>query len=265
MANGNPLSPLPRFGMMGASKGTAYANTFSILSEMIVKSTCQMDRYTLLKARIGGAAAAAGRSALAVELLAVSKKQPLERIERVIAAGQHRFGENYVDEALAKMSALDQHALEWHFIGPIQSNKTRALAECFDWVHSVDRLKLIRRLAEQRPSNLPPLNVLLQVNLDAEPQKAGCLPEEIDTLAAAVDEAPNLRLRGLMAIPAPRTDPAEQRAVFERLAALQKTLAERYPDVDTLSAGMSDDLEAAIAAGSTMVRVGTDLFGPRPD
>ncbi|MGY6555562.1 MAG: YggS family pyridoxal phosphate-dependent enzyme [Wenzhouxiangella sp.] len=224
-----------------------------------------MDRYAQLKSRISAAAAAADRPVTAVELLAVSKKQPLDRIERVIAAGQRRFGENYVDEALAKIEALARHGLEWHFIGPIQSNKTRALAERFDWVHSVDRLKLIKRLSEQRPPDLPPLNVLLQVNLDAEPQKAGCLPEEIDALAAAVAEAPNLRLRGLMAIPAPRTDPDEQRAVFERLATLQRALAERYQDVDTLSAGMSDDLEAAIAAGSTLVRVGTDLFGPRPD
>ena len=224
-----------------------------------------MDRYATLKKRIDAAAAAAGRPSAAVELLAVSKKQPLERIESVIAAGQRRFGENYVDEALAKMDALGQHALEWHFIGPIQSNKSRALAERFDWVHSVDRLKVIKRLAAQRPAGLPPLNVLLQVNLDAEPQKAGCQPEEIDALAAAVAAAPNLRLRGLMAIPAPRADRDEQRAGFERLAALHRRLAERYPGADTLSAGMSDDLEAAVAAGSTLVRIGTDLFGPRPD
>jgi len=224
-----------------------------------------MERLAHLNARIARAAEAAGRPEQCVRLLAVSKKQPLDRIEALIAAGQRRFGENYVDEALAKMDVLKNYPLEWHFIGPIQSNKTRHLAERFDWVQTVDRSKIVRRLDQQRPSGSPPLNVLLQVNLDGEQQKAGCAPEQIDALAAAVDAAPSLRLRGLMAIPALRDDRAAQIAVFNRLHALYQDLADRYPDIDTLSAGMSGDLEAAIAAGSTMVRVGTDLFGPRPD
>ncbi|TVS13481.1 MAG: YggS family pyridoxal phosphate-dependent enzyme [Wenzhouxiangella sp.] len=224
-----------------------------------------MNRLEQVQARIRSAAEGAGRSARDIVLLAVSKKQPLERIRALIVAGQRRFGENYVDEALDKMTCLADDALEWHFIGPIQSNKTRALAESFDWVQSVDRIKVVRRLSKQRPAGMVPLNVLIQVDLDDEPQKAGCIAADIEDLAAAIDAAPNLVLRGLMAIPAPRTDPAEQTAVFARLHGLYQELAERHPSVDTLSAGMSADLEAAVAAGSTMVRVGTDLFGPRPD
>ncbi len=224
-----------------------------------------MEQLVRLKDRITRAAKASGRPEDAVTLLAVSKKQPLDRIKAAIAAGQRRFGENYVDEALMKMDALSDPALEWHFIGPIQSNKTRHLAERFDWVQTVDRVKIIRRLNAQRPTGSAPLNVLLQVNLDAEPQKAGCLPDQLEALAAAVEEAPNLRLRGLMAIPAPRSDPDEQKKVFAELKALHDRLADRYASMDTLSAGMSGDLEAAIAAGSTMVRIGTDLFGARPD
>lgn len=224
-----------------------------------------MEQLVRLKDRITRAAKASGRPEDAVTLLAVSKKQPLDRIEAAIAAGQRRFGENYVDEALMKMDVLSDPALEWHFIGPIQSNKTRHLAERFDWVQTVDRVKIIRRLNAQRPTGSAPLNVLLQVNLDAEPQKAGCLPDQLEALAAAVEEAPNLRLRGLMAIPAPRSDPDEQKNVFAELKALHDRLADRHVGMDTLSAGMSGDLEAAIAAGSTMVRIGTDLFGARPD
>lgn len=224
-----------------------------------------MEQFVRLKNRIARAAKAANRPEHAVTLLAVSKKQPLQRLEAAIAAGQRRFGENYMDEALLKMDALNEHALEWHFIGPIQSNKTRHLAERFDWVQTVDRIKIVRRLNDQRPAGRAPLNVLLQVNLDAEPQKAGCMPVQLEALAAAVVAAPNLRLRGLMAIPAPRSDPEDQKKVFAYLKALYDRLAEAHADVDTLSAGMSDDLEAAIAAGSTMVRIGTDLFGARPD
>ncbi len=224
-----------------------------------------MNRLEQVQARIRSAAEGAGRSSRDVALLAVSKKQPLERIVALIAAGQRRFGENYVDEALGKMARLADHGLEWHFIGPIQSNKTRALAESFDWVQSVDRAKVVRRLNDQRPAGMAPLNVLIQVDLDDEAQKAGCAPAEIEDLAATIEAATNLSLRGLMAIPAPRADPAEQTAVFARLHRLYQALAERYPSVDTLSAGMSADLEAAVAAGSTMVRIGTDLFGPRPD
>lgn len=224
-----------------------------------------MSRLDEVRTRIDKAAAAAGRSAEQVVLLAVSKKQPLERLQALIDAGQRRFGENYVDEALAKMARLRTAALEWHFIGPIQSNKTRQLAEHFDWVQSLDREKIVRRLSAQRPPGAPHLNVLIQVNIDAEPQKSGCAPSELEALASAVAEAPNLRLRGLMAIPAPRTDSTEQAAVFARLRSIYDGLSQHFPGMDTLSAGMSADLEAAIAHGSTMVRVGTDLFGPRPD
>ena len=224
-----------------------------------------MSRLDKVRARIQKAATAAGRSAAEIVLLAVSKKQPLERVQALINAGHRCFGENYVDEALEKMAKLRATALEWHFIGPIQSNKTRQLAEHFDWVQSLDRAKIVRRLNEQRPHGAPPLNVLIQVNIDAEPQKSGCAPADLEALAGTVCEAPNLRLRGLMAIPAPRTDSSEQAAVFARLRSVFESLRQRYPDMDTLSAGMSADLEAAIAHGSTMVRVGTDLFGPRPD
>lgn len=224
-----------------------------------------MSRLQKVTDRIRNAALGAGRRPEQIALLAVSKKQPLARIEALIQAGQRRFGENYVDEALAKMAHFADVDLEWHFIGPVQSNKTRILAEAFDWVHSVDRAKIVRRLNEQRPSDRPPLNVLIQVDLDDEVQKAGCPPEALAALAADVAAAPRLLLRGLMAIPAPRSDPDQQRSVFTRLRVLFEQLADQYPSVDTLSAGMSGDLEAAIAAGSTMVRVGTDLFGPRPD
>ncbi len=224
-----------------------------------------MHRLDEVNARIRRAATAAGRPAAEIGLLAVSKRQPLDRIRALIDAGQRCFGENYVDEALVKINALANPSLEWHFIGPIQSNKTRLLARHFDWVHSLDRIKLVTRLNDQRPVEAPPLNVLIQVNLDAEAQKAGCAPQEIAALAAAVASAPNLRLRGLMAIPAARSEPADQAAVFARLQALYGELARRHPGIDTLSAGMSGDLEAAIAHGSTLVRVGTDLFGARPD
>jgi pyridoxal phosphate enzyme (YggS family) len=211
------------------------------------------------------AASAAQRSLSEIRLLAVSKKQPVERIRALATEGQTSFGENYVDEAVAKMDELADLGLEWHFIGPVQSNKTRVLAERFDWVQSVDRSKIVRRLNEQRPSDRPALNVLIQVNLDGEQQKSGCAPEEIEDLAEAIAAADRLKLRGLMAIPAPRDDPQAQSAVFQRLRACFDSLAAVYPSVDTLSAGMSADLEAAIAAGSTMIRVGTDLFGPRPE
>lgn len=236
-----------------------------ILSEFKPKSTFSMQRLATLKTRIRRAAEQAGRDPESISLLAVSKKQPLERIEALIGLGQRRFGENYVDEALDKMEVLKAHALEWHFIGPIQSNKTRHLARCFDWVQTIDRLKIIKRLGDQRPAQSPPLNVLIQVDLDGEAQKAGCNAADIDTLAAAIAATPRLRLRGLMAIPAERHDPDEQLAVFLRLHTLYQALAQRYPGIDTLSAGMSADLEAAVAAGSTMLRVGTALFGPRPD
>lgn len=224
-----------------------------------------MTRFHQVTERMETAAAAAKRSLSEIRLLAVSKQQPIECIRALAGEGQASFGENYVDEALAKMDELADLDLEWHFIGPVQSNKTRALAERFDWVQSVDRLKIVRRLNDQRPAELAPLNVLIQVNLDGESQKAGCAPEAIAELAEAVAAAEHLRLRGLMAIPAPRDQPQAQAEVFERLRGYFDALAGSYRSVDTMSAGMSADLEAAIAAGSTMVRVGTDLFGPRPE
>lgn len=202
-----------------------------------------------------------------MRLLAVSKAFGADAILSAAAAGQRAFGENYVQEAAAKMVSIralrPDLAFEWHFIGPIQSNKTRAIAERFDWVQSVDRLKTAERLAEQRPANLPRLNVLLQVNVSAEASKSGATPDELRELATAVERLPRLRLRGLMAIPAPQVNVAQQRIVFASTNALFRQLREDGLKVDVLSMGMSDDLEAAIAEGSTMVRVGTAIFGPR--
>ncbi|AKS43070.1 YggS family pyridoxal phosphate-dependent enzyme [Wenzhouxiangella marina] len=221
------------------------------------------ERLDAVRQRIHLACERANRSPEGVRLLAVSKTQAPEKIRALVHLGQKCFGENYVDEAVAKIEALADLGLTWHFIGPVQSNKTRAIAEHFDWVESVDRAKIVRRLADQRPADRGALNVLIQVNLDGETQKAGCAPEEIEALAEAIEARPELRLRGLMAIPAPRDGDDEQRAVFARLKHLFDRLAERHASVDTISAGMSGDLEAAIAEGSTQLRVGTDLFGPR--
>ncbi len=200
-------------------------------------------------------------------MLAVSKTRPAEDLRLAAAAGQHAFGENYLQEALDKMEALaDLPQLEWHFIGPIQSNKTRPIAEYFQWVHSVDRLKVARRLNDQRPEDLPPLNICVQVNIDEEASKSGCHPGELDDLAAAISDLPRLSLRGLMAIPDPDQSEDALRASFHRLARALENL-QKNPQVtgplDTLSMGMSGDLELAIAEGATLVRVGTALFGPR--
>lgn len=211
-------------------------------------------------ARIREAAQAAGRDPDAVGLLAVSKTQPPKAIREAHAAGLTHFGENYLQEALEKQTSLADLALTWHFIGPIQSNKTKAIAAHFDWVHSVDRLKIAQRLSEQRPAQLPPLNICLQVNVSGEASKSGCEPQEVETLAQAIAALPGLRLRGLMTIPEPSADPAEQHAAFARLSQLQKRLD---LELDTLSMGMSQDLEAAIAEGATWVRIGTALFGAR--
>ena len=221
-----------------------------------------------LHERITKAARAAGRDPSSVRLLAVSKAFGADAILSAAVAGQRAFGENYVQEAAAKMVSIralrPDLAFEWHFIGPIQSDKTRAIAERFDWVQSVDRLKTAERLAEQRPANLPRLNVLLQVNVSAEASKSGATPDELSQLATAVERLPRLRLRGLMAIPAPQVNVAQQRIVFASTNALFRQLREDGLKVDVLSMGMSDDLEAAIAEGSTMVRVGTAIFGARP-
>lgn len=221
------------------------------------------DRLQAVRARIDDAARACGRDPATVRLLAVSKTFPAADIRHAQAAGQDCFGESYLNEALPKIAALTDPAPEWHYIGPLQSNKTRRIAELFAWVHSVDRLKVAQRLSDQRPPGLPPLNACLQVNLSGEATKAGVSPDEIDALATAVAALPRLRLRGLMAIPAPTDDVAEQRAAFGRLRALFEALTARGLALDTLSMGMSDDLEAAIAEGATLVRVGSAIFGAR--
>lgn len=226
-------------------------------------SSASSERFNSIRTRIEVACHEGQRDPGAAKLLAVSKGQPAASIRALADLGQRSFGESYLDEALVKIQALSALDLEWHFIGPIQSNKTRAIAEHFDWVQSLDRVKIIRRLADQRPASMPPLNVLIQVNLDGEQQKSGCSPDQIEALAEAISQRPRLRLRGLMAIPAPRARQPDQIAVFQHLHGLYASLQATHPDVDTLSAGMSADLEAAILSGSTMVRIGTDLFGPR--
>ncbi|MEE2799265.1 MAG: YggS family pyridoxal phosphate-dependent enzyme [Pseudomonadota bacterium] len=213
-----------------------------------------------VRERIRRAAEAAGRPPEAITLLAVSKTRPASAIRDAWAAGLKDIGENYLQEALDKMAELSDLPLHWHFIGPIQSNKTRPIAEHFDWVHSVDRLKIAQRLSDQRPEHLPPLNVCLQVNISAEDSKSGVSLAELPELAAAVAALPRLRLRGLMAIPAPAETSEARRAP---LAALRQA-AERLPlDLDTLSMGMSDDLTEAVQEGATIVRIGTALFGQR--
>lgn len=206
----------------------------------------------------------AGRESHQVALVAVSKTQPAQALAQAYRAGQRLFGENYLQEALDKQAELASLSdIEWHFIGPIQSNKTRAIAEHFAWVHSVDREKIARRLNDQRPPSLPPLQICLQVNLDEEMSKSGVSLEQLPELARAVAALPRLQLRGLMAIPAPKEDEREQRASFARLREALGALNARGLTLDTLSMGMSGDLEAAVAEGATLVRVGTDIFGPR--
>lgn len=218
------------------------------------------DNLSALAKRIDTAARAVGRDPASVQLLAVSKTKPASAIREIHAAGVRDVGENYLQEALNKQGELRDLPLIWHFIGPIQSNKTKAIAEHFDWVHSVDRLKIAQRLSEQRPAGLPALNICLQVNVSGEASKSGCAPADLPALANAVAALPNLRLRGLMAIPEPTDDRAEQEAAFASLRQLQEQLG---LGLDTLSMGMSHDLEAAIAQGATWVRIGTALFGAR--
>jgi PLP dependent protein len=216
--------------------------------------------FTEIHARIARAAAQHGGSA---ELLAVSKTKPAAAVRALAAAGQRAFGENYVQEALAKQRELADLALHWHLIGPLQSNKCREVAEHFDWLQSLDRLKLVAPLARWRPAGREPLNVLIQVNVDDEASKSGCRPDEVAALAAAVVDQPALRLRGLMAIPAPHADLALRRAGFAHMRALFDTLRGTHATADTLSMGMSEDFELAIACGATMVRIGSALFGAR--
>ncbi|NND44960.1 MAG: YggS family pyridoxal phosphate-dependent enzyme [Xanthomonadales bacterium] len=218
-----------------------------------------------VRLRLQKACAQAGRDPDGVRILAVAKKHPPDKIREAFAAGLADIGENLVQEALEKQRQLADLAIRWHFIGTIQSNKTSELAAHFGWVQSVDRLKILKRLSAQRSSEQPPLNICLQVNIDREPQKSGVLPEALTELAAHAAEAPRLVLRGLMAIPQAGQDEAGARDSFRRVRQLYDALRAQGHDLDTLSMGMSADLEAAVAEGSTLVRIGTDLFGPRPD
>ncbi|MCA1178245.1 MULTISPECIES: YggS family pyridoxal phosphate-dependent enzyme [unclassified Pantoea] len=217
-----------------------------------------------VRERIAAAAARCGRAPEEITLLAVSKTKPASAVAEAIAAGQQAFGENYVQEGVEKVAELAAHPeLQWHFIGPLQSNKSRLVAENFAWCHTVDRERIAQRLNDQRPDVLPPLNVLIQVNISDENSKSGIMLEAIPALAAQIAALPRLRLRGLMAIPAPEAEYERQLAVCKQMANAFNALKQDYPDVDTLSLGMSDDIDAAIAAGSTMVRIGTAVFGAR--
>ncbi len=221
------------------------------------------DRLQRIRARIAETAILFGRAPEEIRLLAVSKTHPVERLREAIDCGQRAFGENYVQEMAEKARALADLEVEWHFIGPIQSNKTRLIAELSGWVHSVDREKIARRLSEQRPAGMPPIQICLQVNVSGEESKSGADPADLPGLAQAVAGLPGLELRGLMAIPAATDDVALQRQAFARVRELMEDLQHRGHRLDTLSMGMSNDLEAAVAEGATIVRVGTALFGAR--
>ena len=219
-----------------------------------------MNREPVLKAIQARVEIAAGGP---VALIAASKSQPATAVRELAAAGQRAFGENYVQEALAKQRELTDLDLEWHMIGPLQSNKCEEVARHFHWLQSLDREKLIAPLERARPEDMPPLNVLIEVNLDNEASKSGCAPEQVSALAAKIAQARRLRLRGLMAIPEPTPDRGQRRAAFARLRGMFEALRREHAQVDTLSMGMSDDFELAIQEGASMVRVGTALFGPR--
>lgn len=219
------------------------------------------NQLAAVRQRIANATRAAARAADSVRLLAVSKTFSADAVRIAHAAGQREFGESYLQEALEKRGHLADLSLIWHFIGPLQSNKTRAVAENFDWVHSVDREKIAARLAEQRPADLPPLQVCVQINISDEASKSGCRPAETGALCAAIAAQPRLKLRGLMAIPAPDLDDA--RTAFRALRQIYESLRQQGFALDTLSIGMSDDLEVAIAEGSTLVRIGSAIFGSR--
>ncbi|CAI8784870.1 MULTISPECIES: YggS family pyridoxal phosphate-dependent enzyme [unclassified Pseudomonas] len=222
------------------------------------------DNISQVAARIRSAEQAAQRAANSVQLLAVSKTKPAAAVREAYAAGVRDFGENYLQEALGKQRELTDLPLCWHFIGPIQSNKTRDIAQNFAWVHSVDRLKIAQRLSEQRPAELPALNICIQVNVSGEASKSGCTPADLPALAAAIKALPRLTLRGLMAIPEPTDNRAEQDAAFAAVRELNTSLQDSLNlPLDTLSMGMSHDLESAIAQGATWVRIGTALFGAR--
>lgn len=223
------------------------------------------ERLANVQLRIRAAAQQAGRNPGEIALLAVSKLQPAEKIRELHAAGQRAFGENYAQEAESKVTELsDLRDIEWHLIGPLQSNKTRGIAETMHWVHSVDRLKIAERLSSQRPAGLAPLNLCVQVNISGEDSKSGVAPDQALALVDAVSRLPRIRLRGLMGMPEPGIGEVATRAQFQMLRALFIEASTRTTGLDTLSMGMSDDLEIAVACGSTMVRVGTALFGARP-
>jgi pyridoxal phosphate enzyme (YggS family) len=230
---------------------------------MLTAPQFSAERLASVLARIESAARQAGRDPSEVTLLAVSKQQPVGAVRAAAAAGQRQFGENYVQEALAKLESLKDLPLTWHFIGQLQANKTRDVAEAFQWVHTLDRARIAERLSAQRPHYAGPLDVLLQVRLAAEDGKGGVAPAQVPALAEIVAGLPRLRLRGLMCIPPPQTDEALARAPFRRLRELAIELERDGHSLDTLSMGMSADLEAAVAEGATIVRVGTAIFGPR--
>ena len=217
-----------------------------------------------LRLRLKNACESVGRNATGVRLLAVGKKHPASRLRELYDQGQREFGENQLQEARQKQLELDDLDIEWHFIGHIQSNKSRTLARYFDWVQSVDRVKVLNSLSTHRPGSLEPLNICLQINIDREDQKSGLLPEQVAAIAKLASGLPGIRLRGLMALPRVSIVPAETSRSFTAVKAIYDELCEQGYDLDTLSMGMSSDLESAVAQGSTMVRVGTDLFGPRP-
>lgn len=229
-------------------------------------TTIRQNLTTVLN-QIDTAANNCGRDRKEISLLAVSKTKPVSAIQEAIDAGQRLFGENYVQEGVEKIIYFSQQhdfvQLEWHFIGPLQSNKSRLVAENFDWIHTVDREKIAFRLNEQRPAKKPALNILIQLNIDNEPTKSGVTELQLFALAETVSQLPHLTLRGLMVIPAPESDPKKQLDVFKRVEAIFLKLKQQYSSIDTLSMGMSDDMMSAISAGSTMVRIGTAIFGNR--
>jgi len=218
-----------------------------------------------IRARLACACEKAGRNPAEIAILAVSKKHSVDRIKALNLMGQASFGENYVQEALSKMVQFQDEKIEWHFIGPLQSNKTREVASHFQWVQSVDRIKILNRLAAQRPENMPDLNICIQVNIDREPQKAGVMPEDVMEMARAAAALPRLRLRGLMTIPMATSAQHDPMDSYRPMQALYLELINNGLKLDTLSMGMSGDLEPAIMCGSTMIRIGTDLFGQRPE
>ena len=225
----------------------------------------QQIRANLLRVQsaIAQAETQAGRPPGSVRLLAVSKTKSAAAIRATLDAGQHDFGENYLQEALAKIEQIKEKKIRWHFIGSIQSNKARDIAHHFDWVHSIEKLSIAQRIARLRPEALLPLNVCIQINIDQEQSKSGCSIEQVHTLADEIAQLPRLKLRGLMAIPKPISEPQYQYRIFTELNALFEQLKQRHKNFDTLSAGMSGDFEQAIKAGTTLVRIGTAIFGPR--